>query len=237
MGRKRNPFVEVLAVTDYMQVGDYVSASDYVQAAVKRATKRTVAQVKANTGKLVCPTCQTEFSPHGRTDDAVTVRRPGGTRLVFDIADRPAFEWLVRNRLKEILDSAEASVDDRVLSRDRNGVEAPDPRKAKNTFEFVELMNALVDWANPPSHRQLVSRVPELRRSTLSEALNTYDRLPKQEFLQALVKACKAEADWPKWLETLEKLKAEQKARQSAAQYTAPIPQNLMRTVALDTIK
>jgi len=26
MGRKRNPFVEVLAVTDYMQVGDYVSA-------------------------------------------------------------------------------------------------------------------------------------------------------------------------------------------------------------------
>ena len=233
MGRKQFPFVAALRGADLK--ADVVLRQVFEQAA-ERST--TVVQVKASMPKLTCPTCQTELPAPGRIDDAVIVRRPGATRLVFDVADRPAFEWLVQNRLPEIWDSVKAGHgDDHVLSRDRNGVEAPNPRAAKNTFEFVELMNALVEWANPPSLRQLVSRVPELRRSTLSEALNRPDRLPKQELLQALVKACRAEADWSKWLQTWERLKAEQKARQSLVRYAAPIPPSMMRKMNLDDIQ
>lgn len=196
-------------------------------------------QVKANRSKRSgrCPVCHMGLPAQHEEDDAVTVRRRGN-QLVLDVANRPALEWLVKNKLPELLDSMEAdNGDDHVLSRNQAGIEAPDPRKAKNTFEFVELMNALVDWANPPSLRQLASRVPDLPRSTLSETLNRPDRMPKQELLRALVKACRAEADWPKWYQTRERLKDEEKTRRRLARYAAPIPQDMMRKMNLDDLK
>ncbi|GAA1963354.1 hypothetical protein [Catenulispora subtropica] len=77
---------------------------------------------------------------------------------------------------------------------------APDPRQAAASAELVACMRDLIVWAGSPSYRDLETRAGgRLPKSTLSEALRHPERLPSREMLRALVGACKAAEDWPKW--------------------------------------
>ncbi|GAA3823647.1 helix-turn-helix domain-containing protein [Streptomyces phyllanthi] len=84
----------------------------------------------------------------------------------------------------------------------------PDPAEARTSAEYVALLRGLKERSGL-TYRQLEQRAAErddvLARSTVADMLRR-DTLPRAEVVAALVRACGAEEDVPRWLETRERL-------------------------------
>lgn len=76
----------------------------------------------------------------------------------------------------------------------------PSPTDAQTPEELIAVVRELLEWADSPSLRAIEIRSRNsVRRSTLSDALNHPERLPKRDFLRAVVAACQAETHWAEW--------------------------------------
>ncbi len=75
----------------------------------------------------------------------------------------------------------------------------PDPGAARTVADFIQQLRLLKVWAGDPSLRDL-SRRTGLPRSTIADALHPVRaRLPALDLVRALVRACGAERDLPRW--------------------------------------
>ena len=100
----------------------------------------------------------------------------------------------------------------------------PSPAGADSPAELIAVVRELLTWADSPSLRAIEIRSRNsVRRSTLSDALNHPERLPKRDLLRAVVTACQAEEHWPEWEEVWTRL-------DSAQPRPAPTPRRKRRS-------
>lgn len=87
----------------------------------------------------------------------------------------------------------------------------PSPAGADSPAALIVAVRELLAWADSPSLRAIEIRSRNsVRRSTLSDALNHPERLPKRDLLRAVVMACQAEEHWTEWEEAWVRLDAAQ---------------------------